>query len=173
MRHSIAQDANRYSGHDGNPPLSPNGMKRAEEEALGMKRLGVKPQLILSSSLRRAWQTAEIVAAEMNKTPGGEPAIEIETCDELLPNSSPHQVFRSLENYANYESVLLVGHQPLLGMLAGNLITGSNNPHLAFDKGSVCLIEVDDLVHPGRGDLMWFLTPQQLAFVGSQTEVST
>ncbi len=45
-------------------PLSDKGKVRAKASARGLKALGLKPDLILSSPLVRARQTAEIVARE-------------------------------------------------------------------------------------------------------------
>src|SRR5208337_3061598 len=47
---------------DGKRPLSDRGAARMKRVALGMARLGVHPDLVLTSPLVRARQTAEIVA---------------------------------------------------------------------------------------------------------------
>lgn len=62
-RHGEAMDdlENKYGGwYD--PDLSPAGVEGAKKSALKMKALGINPQAILTSPLKRAVQTAEPIA---------------------------------------------------------------------------------------------------------------
>ena len=60
--------------------------------------------------------------------------------------------------------VALVGHEPNLGELAGQLI-GARTP-LEFKKGGICRIDFDMLPPKGGGMLRWFLTPKMLRKLG-------
>jgi phosphohistidine phosphatase SixA len=58
---------------------------------------------------------------------------------------------------------MLVGHQPGLGELASQLLTGATSVvPLPFKKGGVAAIEVAALPPRTPGTLLWFVTPKQL-----------
>jgi len=168
LRHGKPVDWNQFSGSDDEIPLSQEGRTLLEEEANGMRKLGVEPHIILSSPLTRARQTAAIVAKCLNNASPQKSKIEIKTCDQLVPGHTVNELIRAISKYEKETALLLVGHQPLLGSLAGILITGHPHKHFEFKKGSFCLIEVDEKSDPWHGDLLWFLTPEQLALVGKE-----
>jgi phosphohistidine phosphatase len=61
MRHGIAADP-APGMSDVDRALTAEGVRKTERVAVGLQRIGVKPDVILSSPLRRAEETARLVA---------------------------------------------------------------------------------------------------------------
>lgn len=154
VRHAIAELRGEAYPDDTKRPLTPKGMARFKEAARGLAELGVTLDLILTSPLVRARQTAEILAATLRGR------IPIEEIEVLAPASSPGAVLSVLGEYSRRKRMALVGHEPGIGELAARLV-GSRTP-FAFKKGAVCCIEVGALPPPGPGTLQWFATPRML-----------
>jgi len=115
-----------------------------------LKALEVAPEVILASPLIRAWQTAELTAGVLGKIP-------VQEMTALAPGAHAEEVMRQLRDYANLDSVMLVGHQPHMGELASYLLTGSSGlVPLPFKKGAVAAIEVSAIPPKLPGYLLWF-----------------
>src|ERR1700757_4992074 len=91
VRHAIAceRDARRWPD-DGLRPLSARGAARAEPAARGLKRLAAVPLRVWVSPLRRARQTASILARYADWPDG-------EECVQLLPEAAPEALLAVLE----------------------------------------------------------------------------
>ena len=135
-------------------PLTDKGMSRMRKAARGLARLGVSVDVVLTSPLVRARQTAEIFAAGLDPRPS------LVNVDSLAPDGTYAAVIADLEKYVRKSRIALVGHEPMMGELAARLI-GSRHP-LELKKGAVCRIDVEDLPPAGPGDLRWLLTPKIL-----------
>ena len=155
MRHGIAvprQDST--SASDRERPLTEKGIKRMRRAVKGLSVLKIRFDRILTSPLRRARQTAEIVAETLGIQG---PHEELE---ELAPDSSPEQFISRIAGYPPGK-LLLVGHQPLLGEIAKHLLK-STEAKVNFKKGGLCRIEVEDPPQEKAAVLHWMLTPKQL-----------
>jgi phosphohistidine phosphatase len=111
--------------------------------------------LILSSPLTRARETAEIVAAELK--------CQRRLCfsDNLRPRGNPGKLVAELNAMeAAPENVLLVGHEPDLSRLISLVVTG--RPDAAFDlkKGGLARLEAEQLRAGKCATLVWLLTPK-------------
>jgi len=124
----------------------------------GLKKLGVQLDLIFTSPLVRAVQTAEILAG-----PLGISKKEIHQTPALAPGAPVEQLFAEIKNRAGVESIAVVGHQPDLGQLISRIVQGDGCLlSIQLKKGSICCINVSETVPVLRGELMWVLTPRQL-----------
>src|SRR5512142_866603 len=65
LRHGPAGDRTTWKGDDAKRPLTADGKKQMLREAQHIAKLKLAPDLILTSPLMRATQTAEIVAKEL------------------------------------------------------------------------------------------------------------
>ncbi|MBL8878418.1 MAG: phosphohistidine phosphatase SixA [Phycisphaerales bacterium] len=157
MRHGVAVepgDPAFPSDHD--RPLSPQGRKRTIATVRGMLELGIKPDRIVTSPLRRARQTAEIVAAEFSIGGG-----QLSESAGLTPDADPQQIAREVRGYSADECVVLIGHEPHLSMLASHLLTGeSDGMDILLKKAAVCGIELSG--GEARGTLHFLLQPKHL-----------
>jgi phosphohistidine phosphatase len=129
-------------------------MSRMRKAVRGLARIGVSLDVVLTSPLVRARQTADIVAS------GLEPRPSLVSIDSLAPAGSYAALIRDLEKHARKCRIALVGHEPMMGELAARLI-GSRHP-IEFKKGGVCRIDLEALPPNGPGDLCWLLTPKIL-----------
>lgn len=111
LRHGHALSA-REAGvaHDAQRPLSPLGELEARQAAGRLLAGGFAPDLIIYSPFLRADRTAQIAAAVF-------PAALRQASTALC--EGPLQAVIDLAESAGSRSVLLVGHQPLLGAAAG------------------------------------------------------
>ena len=154
IRHGIAEEPGEAWPDDARRPLTDEGMARLRKVARGLAQLGVTIDVLLTSPLVRARQTADIVASGLDPRP------HIATIDSLAPGASVTAVFADLEKHAKRASVGLVGHEPNIGELMARLV-GSKR-EFAFRKGGVCRIDVDALPPTAPGELRWFLPPKVL-----------
>jgi phosphohistidine phosphatase len=132
-------------------------MERLRKSARGLARLDVWIDVVLTSPLVRARQTADIVAAAFDPRPS------IITVDSLAPEGTYTSLVADLEKSARKTRIALVGHEPGIGELAARLI-GSRHS-FEFKKGAVCRIDVEEIPPPGPGDLRWLLTPKILTAI--------
>ena len=130
------------------------------EVARGLRKLAVKPDLILTSPLIRACQTAEIVADAL-----GVNRQMLLLTTNLAPGSLGEQLFAEI-NDKRVESIVLVGHEPDLGELAARVISGQDHFSIPLRKGGVCRIDVTETVPSFKGTLVWLLAPKHLRIIG-------
>lgn len=156
MRHGIAVDAEEWAGAEKDRPLTKKGKIRTRQAAAGLATLTYRPTHLFSSPFVRAYETAKLVRTEVC------PTISIETCHELAVGSSPKQVLSFLRSLPPASTVICVGHEPLLGDVAGMLLSGRPIPGLSFKKAGAAMIHLPDGPKPGHGILRWWLQPKQL-----------
>jgi len=150
LRHGIAED-----GHAGLPDaeraLTEEGRKKLRQVLQTAAKAGVKPDLILSSPLKRALQTAEIAKRVLKYTG------EIVETKVLAPGASVEQVWDEIRVHRDAPSVLLAGHNPQFEHLAGYLL-GHLDLKMEFKKGALLRVDVESFGAVPRGVLRWCLT---------------
>ena len=156
FRHGPAgqRDASRWPD-DALRPLSPSGEQRTRLACAGLgKLIGEGPATIATSPLLRSARTAKLLAETLERS-------KVVTLDALAPGGSYRDVLRFLAQHRPGEIVVLVGHEPDLGKLAGVLLFGAPAA-LPLKKAGACLIQCVGEVGPGSGRLRWLLTPKML-----------
>ena len=157
LRHGIAAVKGAAYPDDRLRPLTRKGMREIERAAQGMKALGMKFDLILTSPYGRARQTAEIVARGLGLRK------KIKLSSALRSEAKPGEILRELKTkYGKYKRLLLVGHEPFLSRLISILISGKDGCSLDFKKGSLCKLNANLPLRPQSATLKWLLTPKQL-----------
>lgn len=154
IRHGLAEERSEAWPDDNKRPLTPDGVSRMRKATRGLANLGVTIDIVLTSPLVRARQTAEIVAG------GLEPRPSLINIDSLAPDGSYAAIIADLEKHGRRQRIALVGHEPSIGDLAARLI-GSRHA-LEFKKGAICRIDLDEVPPVSPGDLRWMLTPKIL-----------
>jgi phosphohistidine phosphatase len=157
IRHGVAEERGDAWPDDAKRPLSEDGIERFQRSARGLARLDVWIDVVLTSPLVRARQTADIVASAFDPRPS------IITIESLAPGGSYASLVADLEKHGRKTRIALVGHEPGIGELGARLI-GSRHS-FEFKKGAVCRIDVDEIPPVGPGDLRWFLTPKVMASI--------
>jgi phosphohistidine phosphatase len=145
-------DANVAS--DEERALTDEGRKKAAGAAKGLSVLDCRPRKIVTSPLVRCFETAKILADSLPGSP------DVDKSDLLKPDAGVPDLARWLARQNG--DLMLVGHMPGLGLLAGYLLTGSEYAVVAFRKSGACAISFDDHVKPGHGVLQWLLHPDHL-----------
>jgi phosphohistidine phosphatase len=157
VRHAIAMDPAEYAREhpdDAGRPLTPEGQKKMKRGAQGLHSLVPELQLLATSPLTRARETAEILAALYAITPVVVPV--------LAPGQPAPDVGRWLDQQRRHETVAIVGHEPGLSRTVSWLLAGSERPVLELKKGAACLLSIPDAVGAGSATLLWALAPSQL-----------
>ena len=90
----------------------------------------------------------------------------VEELDTLGPGGSRDRILEFLAAHAADRSVMLVGHEPDLGELAGALLFAPP-ASLSIKKAGACAIAFDAEVRVGAGSLRWFLPAKMLARLAS------
>ena len=158
VRHAIAVPHNTPGYEEEERPLTEEGIEKMRQSAAGLRRLGYVPELILSSPLPRARQTAEILVKVLDRK-----GLEIKIHPALAPAGSRRELYRAMDSYAkNLAGLMLVGHQPSLGEIAGEIAWGSPDYYLELKKGGACAIELESTGDFPRGCLVALLPPSLL-----------
>jgi phosphohistidine phosphatase len=156
LRHGIAAAIGQENNfRDEQRALTPEGIAKMRQAAHGLKRLQVNFDVIASSPLIRARQTAEIVAEALKFCQ------PLDEWDELVPEGAIDAVLRRLHDFRECRSVLLVGHQPSIGCIASYLVFGDARVSLPFKKGAVFCVQASD-PPPWAGELLWMLPSRML-----------
>jgi len=162
IRHAIAENRAEFA-RSGKPdeerPLTSEGRQRMEQAAQGLVRVIANIDLLASSPLERAMQTAEIIGEAHGKLP-------VEVASILSGAGDLDGIVRWLSEKRDAETIALVGHEPDLSGLISYLLTGTCSAAVAMKKGAACLLEFDGGAEPGKAILRWFLAPKQLRAIG-------
>jgi phosphohistidine phosphatase len=153
VRHGIAVDHGTPGLSDAERPLTEEGERKFKEAARGLACLLPPPDVLLSSPLVRARQTADIAA----KAWGG---VRV-TIVRALAGGAPREILAALDEYRDRNLVATFGHEPDASSLVAFLLGSTDSDRFAFKKGGAALLEVP----PGSaaaGQLVWFLSQKVL-----------
>jgi phosphohistidine phosphatase len=152
LRHGIAEDR-AASGRDADRALTEEGRQKLRRVLKRAAAAGVSPSLILSSPYKRALETAEISAAELDYKG------KILRSGTLVPDSSPPSVWSEIREHRNESALLLAGHEPLFSQTVAFLL-GSTQEMIEFKKAALVRIDVHSFGLQPQGVLQWILTPK-------------
>jgi phosphohistidine phosphatase len=153
LRHGKALPRSDWHEDDDLRPLTPGGEKEVERVGATLAAMGVRPDLIVSSPLARAWRTAELVAGVLGAVAGP-------IADDRLGHGFDRPALAGIiADHRPKSSIVLVGHEPSFSAVIGELIGGG---YVVCKKAGVARVYVDgaDL---GGGQLVWLLPPLLLA----------
>lgn len=154
VRHGIAAERGAEWPDDTKRPLTHKGIARMQQIVGGLAGLGVELELILTSPLLRARQTADLIHQGL----GGSTPLEETTT--LAPGGAPADLIALLRSKPKAAAIALVGHEPDLGQLAAFLV-GAHAPFV-FKKGGICRIDFERMPPAPPGQLVWFAQPKML-----------
>ena len=156
VRHALAEDVSA-SGDEGRH-LTEVGRQRTQKAAAAMRGVGLEFDLILTSPLARAVETAEIIAAAYATD------LKPRVLVELATGVTPGDAVAALAPYGRNDSVMIVGHEPQLSALVSILLTGDRDTiHLRMRKGGCVALGLPaSRIQPGAAELLWMMTQRQL-----------
>ncbi len=132
--------------------LSDKGIQDIVKVAKHVASLDVKVSQIFHSNKIRAFQTALVLAENLQRETG---IIEV---DGLAPMDDPQIWFERISQING--DIMLVGHLPHLSKLASLILTGDKDKNVIdFKMGSVvCLKKSED----GKWSFEWMITPEEI-----------
>ena len=155
MRHAIAAERGDDWPDDTKRPLTKKGEARMREVAAGLAALDIRLDVVITSPLVRARDTAELLVAGWPTRP----VLGVSTA--LAPGLVPAAVADMLSRHSKVAGIALVGHEPGLGEFAAWLI-GASHP-VPLKKGGMIRIDVPAIPPtPGSGHLIWAAPPKML-----------
>lgn len=159
LRHGIAEPRELAGGKDdGERALTREGERKMRQIAEGMKALDYSFDLILTSPLVRAEQTAAIVASVLRLQK------RVRILPELSAGRRTKDLVEALREVAtSFEKVLVVGHEPDLSTLIVRLVAGEANMAMTLKKGGLVKLTVTTVRHGRCAVLEWSAPPSQLA----------
>jgi phosphohistidine phosphatase len=150
LRHGKAENTNPQG--DAARALLEKGREQARRAARSLKAAGVLPELVLTSPLVRAKQTADefCLTAEM---PG--PVIQ----GWLASGMHPETAMKELAGFHDFKRVMIVGHEPDFSALI-EWILGVSGGGVEVKKGAIACLRV---IPPTRFGNLLYLIPPKLA----------
>jgi phosphohistidine phosphatase len=145
LRHG---DAGSSSPPDDDARLSDGGVAALRAAAPLWRRLNLRADVVLSSPLPRALQSAELFCDAV----GGSPV----TDDRLRPGASWGDLARAMAAHPQARRVMFVGHEPDLSSAICEL-TGAASVRMR--KGGLACVEFYGTPEPGGGEIAWLLDP--------------
>lgn len=153
LRHGLAVDAAEWSGADFDRPLTREGRERMTQAVKTIAALRLNIDVIVTSPLVRAKQTATIVAKRLKLE------------DRLIEDARLGGGFGSsalaeiLAEQRMADAVMLVGHEPGMSRTVGEMVGGAD---VEFKPGSLACVNVPEPANL-RGSLLWLVPAKILA----------
>jgi len=135
LRHASAGEAKLNPAKDEQRPLDKLGVEQCHIVGRALAALKLGLDVIISSPLVRAQQTASIVAEEIGQED------KIVTDDALRPEASYEQFEQLLARYSDKEAILVVGHNPTQTEFLTQLVTGKSSEAIEFKKGAIARVD--------------------------------
>lgn len=152
LRHGIAEDAGPRTP-DAKRELTDKGRTKLAGVLRVARKAEIRPELILSSTLVRAVQTAEMAREILGVE------AHVQETRVLVPEGSPQDVWEELRGLRNLDEVMLAGHEPLLGNLVAWLL-GASTLQVRMSKAALVSIEMAHFRGEPHGVLNWMITPK-------------
>jgi phosphohistidine phosphatase len=153
LRHGKAEKNMPDGGSDADRQLTDRGIKDVKKIARWLRSSGIRFDAIGTSPLVRAAATAEIIATDLQNPhrpriwKSLEPGGDLDRLKQDILASGPGGL------------VLIVGHEPMLSSLIGDLISGPGNAQVLLRKGGLAVIgEIGDS-EPLEGRLYLLIDP--------------
>lgn len=156
VRHGAAVDPQEWRGSDFERPLTKKGRERMTRVAKRLRKLGLGLDAIVTSPLVRAKQTASIIGDGLGVTG------RVVEDTRLGGGFSPGDLAAILQEHADADALMLVGHEPTMSATLGRVIGGAR---VDFKKGAIACVEVTDPKLPS-GMLLWMVPPKLLDVAG-------
>jgi phosphohistidine phosphatase len=132
--------------------LTDRGRTALRDAANLWRRLNLRPDVVLTSPLPRAAQTAQLLCEAV----GGEPLED----DRLRPGASWGDLARAMADHPDARRLMFVGHEPDLSSAIVEL-TGAASVRMR--KGGLACLEFYGVPESGRGEIAWLLDPDLYA----------
>lgn len=159
VRHGIAVDpTDPKSPPEPERPLTAKGVQKTRAAALGLRALGVKPDVLITSPYVRAAQTAEIFSEALEFAPE-----KIRASETLKAGGNPTEALKEIARLRAKE-VMCFGHAPHLDQMIYQMV-GARGVFTSLKKAGVaCFAQA---ASHGKWELQWLATPKMLRQLSS------
>jgi phosphohistidine phosphatase len=152
LRHGVAYEREEWSGdNDELRPLTGDGIEAMKREADMMRDMKLKLDVIITSPLVRARDTARIVSKALD--------VKLTESALLKPGFDADALGRLFQQTGDAKRVMVVGHEPDFSRTISQLIGGGT---VVMRKGGLARVDVTAQTASPRGELVWVLTPRLL-----------
>ena len=152
LRHANAGEPKVNPAKDEKRPIDKLGIEQSHDVGRALAALDVNPDVIISSPLRRATQTAAVVANELGHED------KVITDAALRPEASYEKFQELLRRHSRRDAIMVVGHNPSMTEFLNKLLSnGGPMNAIELKKGAVAKVEKD-----GRKPavLKWCMPPK-------------
>jgi phosphohistidine phosphatase len=149
LRHGTAEDS--HPDGDFSRALVEKGREQARRSAKLLKATGLLPEIVLTSPLVRARQTAD----EFCQT-AAMPGAVIQGW--LACGMSPETAMTELTAYRDFKTVAIVGHEPDFSGLIQWLL-GAGGGSVEMKKGAVACLRISP---PSQNGMLQYLVPPKM-----------
>ncbi|MBN8728383.1 MAG: histidine phosphatase family protein [Xanthomonadales bacterium] len=151
LRHAHAEPAS-HGQEDAARALSLRGEAESDAAGAWLREHGARPARVLHSGAARTRQTCERVLEVLGFTDA--------RAEPRIYEATPATLLRVLDDHADADSLLLVGHNPGLEQLLGLLTEGSSGAGRGMPPGSIAWLELAGAVaEPGVARVRHFWWP--------------
>ena len=151
VRHAKPESGPQYT--DDTRPLSVEGREVQRQVAQHLKAEKVHPNLILTSPLPRAKETAEILGEILGAPVEVEPALGLSFDADTILDRVPDP--------ESSQSLMIVGHEPSMGKLSQELV-GLNFLPAGLSKSGTVVVSFEKEVGYGSGQLVAYYDPREI-----------
>lgn len=159
VRHAVAEEREDFKKRgleDNLRPLTLKGRKKMQKVCVFLRDYVKELDVIVTSPLVRARQTAEIMSQIYFDTK------VIET-PELVPQSPPPAFLKWLRVQGrNYRRIAIVGHEPHISSFTSYMLSGKPESFIDFKKSGVIGLELESFAQAeaGSAQLLYYLPPK-------------
>ena len=147
FRHALAEDNTDGRLVDAERQLTPRGIVRTEQAAQFLAALGLQPDVLYSSPLVRARDTAAILGKQFG--------LAVTETPLLAPGFNVNALERLVQGLAGDAEVMVVGHEP---DFSGTIAALTGGGRVEMKKGGLARVDII-ATDPLRGTLVWLLPP--------------
>ena len=150
LRHGLAGSRDAWEGDDSRRPLTKKGLKNMARQAKILAQLDLRLEVIITSPLTRASQTADIVAGELKMV------AQLQQDERLAPGFDRDHLAQVLAEHPETKNIMLVGHEPDFSLTISALTGGGS---VILKKGGLARVDIT-ATDPLQGDLVWLVPPK-------------
>lgn len=154
VRHAEAAPVGGPIKRDTDRSLTARGEEDAALMGRSLARIDPNIDIIVTSPLVRAVRTGEIIGGEISDHP------IFHTTEHLAPGFRQRSLWEELLALSGGASIVVVGHQPDLGMFISYLIADSSRASVALSPCSIAHVKVEAMGSRREAHLRWLLTPE-------------
>lgn len=159
VRHAVAMERQEFAKtgqEDSLRPITLKGARRHRRMCKSMQKMARGAEVIVTSPLLRARQTAEITSQIYED-------LNILEVPELVPSASPSAFLKWVRVWGRvYKKIIVVGHEPHLGELASYLVSGQVQHNFIVKKSGFLSIITGPAseIEKGSGKVLYHVSPK-------------